>query len=196
MPYKSPYSFAKAPPKSETMGPLYRNTFTYYSTPLPVPTLTPELKERLVASVQESMRDASGNLPAEGTKEYKELQRELGLARDDKLTGGETSVFLTREWLRDQGGPLQREVDRAHEFVAKYLALDINRTAVPSVTGTDELLETLADDRTVRRVGAGVEAGSYVSSAANVMNPATYGNTAAVGKATQDYVRALKPQRK
>jgi len=196
IPYRSPYSFAKAPPKSETMGPLYRNIFTYYSTPLPVPALTPELKERLVASVQESMRDASGNLPAEGAKEYKDLQREIELARDDRLTGGESSVFLTREWLRDRGGPLQREVDRAHEFLAKYLALDINRTAVPSLTGTDELLETLADDRTVRRLGAGVEAGSYVSSAANVTSPATYGNTAAVGKATQDYVRGLKPQRK
>jgi hypothetical protein len=196
IPYRSPYTFAKAPPKSETTGPLYRNTFTYFSTPLPVPTLTPELKERLAASVEESMRDASGNLPAAGTKEYKDLQRELELARDDKLTGGETSVFLTREWLRDRGGPLQREVDRAHEFVARYLVVDLNRTAIPSVTGTDELLETLADDRTVRRVGAGVEAGSYVSSAANVTTPATYGNTAAVGKATQDYVRGLKPQKK
>ena len=98
--------------------------------------------------------------------------------------------------LRDRGGPLQREVDTAHEFVAKYLVLDINRTAIPSVSGTDELLETLPDDRTVRRIGAGIEAGAYASSAANVMMPATYGNTAAVGKATQDYVQALKPKRK
>jgi hypothetical protein len=173
IPYRSPYSFAKAPPKSETTGPLYRNTFTYFSTPLPVPSLTPELKERLVASVQDSLRDANGALPAEGTKEYRTLQRELELARDDRLTGGETSVFLTREWLRDRGAPLQREVDRAHEFVAKYLVLDINRTAVPSLTGTDELLETGAEDRTVRRIGSGVEAGSYVSSAANVTSPAS-----------------------
>ena len=196
IPYKSPYSFAKAPPKSELTGPLYRNSFTYYSIPLPVPTLTPELKERLVASVQDSLRDANGNLPAEGTKEYKDLQREIALARDDKLTGGETSVFLTREWLRDQGGPLRREIDKAHEFVAKYLALDMNRTAVPSLTGTDELLETGADDRTVRRIGSGVQAGSYVSSAANVLVPATYGNTIAVGQATQDYVRGLKARRR
>jgi hypothetical protein len=196
IPYRSPYSFAKAPPKSETTGPLYRNTFTYFSTPLPVPSLTPELKERLVASVQDSLRDANGALPAEGTKEYRTLQRELELARDDRLTGGETSVFLTREWLRDRGAPLQREVDRAHEFVAKYLVLDINRTAVPSLTGTDELLETGAEDRTVRRIGSGVEAGSYVSSAANVTSPATYGNTVAVGEATQDYVRGLRSRKR
>jgi len=196
IPYKSPYSFAKSPPKSETTGPLYRNSFTYYSIPLPVPELTPELKERLVASVQDSMRDAAGALPVEGTKEFKDLQREIALARDDKLTGGETSVFLTREWLRDGGGALKREIESAHEFLAKYVVLDINRTAVPSLTGTDELLETLADDRTVRRIGAGVEAGSYVSSAANVISPATYGNTVAVGKATSDYVQGLRAKRK
>ena len=165
IPYRSPYSFAKAPPKSETTGPLYRNTFTYYSIPLPSPTLTPELKERLVASVQDSMRNADGSLPAEGAKAFRDLQREIALARDDRLTGGETSVFLTREWLRDRGGPLQREVDKAH-------------------------------DCTVRRIGAGVEAGSYVSSAANVTSPATYGNTVAVGASTQDYVRGLRAQRR
>jgi hypothetical protein len=195
IPYVSPYAAGKALPKSETTGPLYRNTFTYFSTPLPVPTLTPELKERLVASVQDSMRGADGALPAEGTKEYKDLQREIELARDDKLSGGETSVFLTREWLRDRGGPLQREIETAHEFVAKHLVLDINRTAVPSLTGTDELVETLANDRTVRRIGGGVEAGSYVSSAANVISPATYGNTVAVGQTTQDYVRGLKARK-
>lgn len=196
IPYRSPYSFAKAPPKSETTGPLYRNTFTYFSIPLPVPTLTPELKARLVASVEDSMRDANGALPVDGAKEYKDLQRETALARDDKLTGGETSVFLTREWLRDGGGPLKAEIDKAHAFLAKYLVLDVNRTAVPSINGTDELLETLADDRTVRRIGGGVEAGAYVSSAANVMSPATYGNTVAVGERTVEYVRGLRAQRK
>jgi hypothetical protein len=64
------------------------------------------------------------------------------------------------------------------------------------VEGTDELLETGADDRTVRRVGTGVEAGSYVSSAANVTDPATYGNAVAVGKATTEYVKELRRQAK
>lgn len=196
IPYRTPYSFQKAPPKSELSGPLYRNTFTYYSTPLPVPVLTAELKERLVASVQDSVRDASGALPAEGTKEHNGMLKELEGARDDRLTGGETSVFLTREWLKNGGAPLEAEIEKAHEFIARYGALDLNRTAVPSITGTDELIETTADDRTVRRIGSGVEAGSYVSSAANVTVPATYGNAIAVGKPTVEYTKALRAQSK
>lgn len=194
IPYKTPYTFTKAVPKSETKGPLYRNTFTYYSTPLPVPTLTPELRERLIANIKESAQDAAGALPAEGTAEYKSMQREIELANDDKLTPNELSLFLTREWLSNDGARIKEEVRRAHDFIARYVALDINRTAIPSLTGEDELLETTADQRTVRRIGKGVEAGSYVSSAADVSQFATYGNTVAVSKRTVAYVKGLKEQ--
>ena len=194
LPYKTPYAFKSQPPSSENTGPLYRNTFSYYSTPLPVPTLTPELKARLVASVREAARDENGSMPAEGSREFKALQRDIALAEDDKLSAGEISVFLTREWLKDNGALLKQETDRAHGFVAKYLVLDLNRTAVPSLAGTDELVETTADDRTVRRIGAGVESGAYVSSAGNVTAPATFGTAIAVGKATTEYVNGLKAQ--
>ncbi len=193
IPYQSRYKFEKTVPESEKSGPLYRNEFTYYSTPLPVPVLTPELKARLVASVRDSARDHNGALPAEGTSAAATLKHNIELAQDDHLTGGEMSVFLTREWLKDGGAPLMREIESAHAFVAKYVLLDLNRSAVPSLTGTDELLETSANDRTVRRIGSGVMAGSYVASAANVTAAATYGNTAAVGKATVAYVKGLKP---
>ena len=192
IPYKTPYTFKKQTPASETTGPLYRNVFTYYSTPLPVPVLTPELKERLAASVRDSMRNESGALPAEGTGEYKSMLHDVELAQDDKLSSGESSVFLTREWLKNHGAPLKQEIERAHAFIAKYALLDVNRTVIPSLEGTDELLETTTDDRTVRRIEAGVGAGSYVSSAANAATPATYGNAVAVGKATEDYVNGLK----
>jgi hypothetical protein len=192
LPYRTPHTFQKQPPASETTGPLYRNTFTYYSTPLPLPALSPELKERLVASVRDSARDESGALPAEGSREHKSMMREVELAQDDKFTPGESSVFLAREWLKDEGARLMREIRNAHAFIAHYALLDLNRAAIPSLTGVDELLETTADDRTVRRIGSGVEAGSYVSSAANVTEPATYGNAVAVGKATVEYVRGLK----
>ncbi len=192
IPYKTPYSFEKATPTSETKGPLYRNTFTYYSTPLPVPTLTPELRERLIANIRESAQDANGAPPLEGSTEYKAMQREIELAMDDKLTPNETSLFLTREWLRNDGEMIKAEVARAQAFIAKYVALDINRTAIPSLTGEDELLETAADQRTVRRIGKGVEAGSYVCSAANVTQFATYGNTIAVAKSTTNYIKGLK----
>ena len=192
IPYKTPYSFTKAVPKSETKGPLYRNSFTYYSTPLPIPTLTPELRERLIANIKESAKDASGALPLPETTEYKAMQREIELAKDDKLTPNETSLFLTREWLRDDGAMIKAEVRRAQEFVARYVILDINRTAIPSLTGEDELLETAADQRTVRRIGKGVETGSYVNSAANVSGFATYGNTIAVAKGTVTYIKGIK----
>lgn len=192
IPYQTPYTFTKATPKSETKGPLYRNTFTYYSTPLEIPTLTPELRDRLVANIRESAQDASGAAPAEGTTEYKAMQREIELAMDDKLTPNETSLFLTREWLRNDGQMIKAEVKRAQEFIARYLALDINRTAIPSLTGEDELLETASDQRTVRRIGKGYEAGSYVCSAANVNQFATYGNTIAIAKSTAAYVKGVK----
>lgn len=192
IPYRTPYTFAKSPPRSETRGPLYRNTFTYFSTPLPIPSLTPELRERLIANIRDSARDANGALPAEGTTEYRSMQREIDLANDDRLTPNETSLFLTREWLRDNGAMIKGEVRRAQEFVANYVALDMNRTAIPSIAGQDELVETAADQRTVRRIGSGVEAGSYVSSAPNVTTFATYGNTIAVAKNTVTYIRGVK----
>jgi hypothetical protein len=192
LPYRTPHTFENKPPAAETKGPLYRNTFTYYSTPLPLPVLSPELKERLVASVTESARDETGAPPAAGTGEYRSMMREVELARDDKLSVGESSLFLTREWLQDGGARLMREIQTAHAFIATYALLDINRAVVPSIAGVDELLETTTDDRTVRRIGSGVEAGSYVSSAANVTEAATYGNAVAAGKATLEYVRGLK----
>jgi len=192
IPYKTPYTFTKATPKSETKGPLYRNTFTYYSTPLPIPTLTPELRERLIANIRESAEDDAGAAPVADSTEYKAMQREIELANDDKLTPNETSLFLTREWLRNDGEMIKAEVKRAQEFIARYVALDMNRTAIPSLSGEDELLETAADQRTVRRIGKGHEAGSYVCSAANVTQFATYGNTIAVAKSTATYIKGIK----
>lgn len=190
--YRTPYAAQGQTPPSETKGPLYRNGFTYNSKPLPVPVLTPALKARLADSIRDSMRTETGALPAEGSGDYKSMLREIELAQDDKLTPGEASVFLTREWLRTNGQVLKQEIEQAHAFIARYLMIDINRTDIPSVTGTDALLEALPDDRTVRRIGSGVEAGSYVSSAGNVTSPATYGNVVASGKVTEAYVKALK----
>ncbi|HEX8662324.1 MAG TPA: hypothetical protein VF686_10705, partial [Brevundimonas sp.] len=107
VPYVTPYTFEGAPPKSELTGPLYRNSFTYYSRQLPAPVLTPELRERLIASIQDSARDAAGALPAEGTDAFKAMNRELEQARDDRLTKAEIAIFLTREWSKDNGALLR-----------------------------------------------------------------------------------------
>lgn len=194
IPYVTPYTFEKAPPKSELSGPLYRNVFTYSSDQLPVPTLTPELRERLIASIQESARDESGALPAEGTDEWKAMNRELEEARDDRLTKAETAIFLAREWTRDGGALLRAEIEKAHAFVAKYAILDMNRTAIPSLTGVDEVVETLPDGRTVRRVGPGVLAGSYVSVPGRVSDFVTYGNAAAIAEVNETRTRNLQEQ--
>lgn len=194
IPYTTPYTFTKSVPKSETKGPLYRNTFTYYSTPLPIPVLTPELRERLIANIRESAANATGYPPVEGSTEHKAMLREIELAMDDKLTPNETSLFLTREWLRDDGAMIKEEVRRSQDFIVRYVMLDINRTAIPSIAGEDELLETATDQRTVRRIGKGYEAGSYVCSASDVTAFATYGNTIAVARSTVAYIKGLKAQ--
>jgi len=191
-PYTTPYQFANSVPRAEQSGPAYRNTFTYYSTQLPVPTLTPELRERLIANIQDSARDASGALPAEDTTEYRAMQRELENARDDRLSKDEIAIFLTREWLRDDGALLRRELDQAHEFVARYVLLDMNRSVAPSLTGSDELLETVADSRTVRRVGAGTAAGSYISYAGNVSSFSTYGNAIGIARVHSERIDQIR----
>lgn len=194
IPYVTPYSFEGAPPKTELTGPLYRNTFTYSSEQLPLPVLTPELRERLIASIRENARDEAGNPPAEGTDAFKSMTKELEEANDDRLTKGEIAIFLAREWTRDNGALLRAEIDNAHAFIARYAVLDMNRTAIPSLTGVDELVETMPSGRTVRRVGPGVMAGSYVSLPGNVSDFVTYGNAAAVAEVNETRIRNIQEQ--
>jgi hypothetical protein len=191
-PYAAPYNFGGRAPRSEQQGPAYRNTFTYYSSQLPVPTLTPELKERLVQSIQDSSRDASGALPAEGAQEFRAMNAELEKARDDTLSKDEIAIFLAREWLQDGGARLRQEIEQAHEFIARYVLLDMNRAVVPTMTGQDELLETMPDARTIRRIGVGRESGSYVSSAGNVTSFSTYGNAIAIAEVNDHRIDALR----
>lgn len=195
-PYVTPYTFESSPPKSETKGPAYRNTFTFYSTQLPVPTLTSQLREDLVQSIQTSYRDENGSLPADGSDDFKAMSKELENARDDKLTKDEIAIFLTRKWLVDDGAMLRSEIDRAHKFIAHYALIDMNRPVTPSIEGQDELLETAADDRSVRRLGKGVEAGSYVSSAGGVSSFSTYGNTIAIAQVNRDRISEVKKSAK
>lgn len=193
LPYVTPYTFEGAPPKAETQGPTYRNAFTYFSRSLPAPELTPELRERLIASIQDSARDENGALPAEGTTEFKSMTKELELAQDGSLTKDEIAIFLTREWLKDNGALLKAEIANAHAFVARYALLDLNQTAVPSLDGgEDVLVETQADGRTVLRVGSGSMAGSYASFAGNVGNFSTYGNAVSIAKDRAERMQELR----
>lgn len=192
VPYQTPYVFEGSPPKEETQGPTYRNTFTYYSPQLQIPPLTPELRERLVASIRESALDENGNPPAEGSDAQKAMVKELEEAADDRLTPAEIAIFLTREWTRNNGELLKAEIEKAHAFVARYAVLDMNSTFVPSLEGVDEVVETMADGRTVTRVGAGIQAGSYVSMPGDATSFSTYGNTASVSEAAQERAEGIR----
>jgi hypothetical protein len=176
-PWRTPYQFKKSVPSDQLTGPAYRNRFTYVSDSLPIPTFTPETKERLIEAVETAAKDASGNLPAEGSNEYKSYTRELERARDDTFSKDEIALFLTVQWTANNGENLRKHLTQAHDFIARYLVLDINDPTVPSFTGADERIETLAQDRTIRRVGSGVEAGAYVSSPGQAASFVTYGNT-------------------
>lgn len=192
--YVTPYTFEAEPPQTELSGPLYRNVFTYSSRQLPIPALTPELRERLIASIEENSRDETGALPAEGSDAFKAMNRELDNARDDNLTKAEIAIFLAREWTKDNGALIRSEIANAHAFIVKYAILDINSTAIPSLMGVDELVETLPDGRTVRRIGPGIMAGSYVSLPGNVTDFVTYGNAAAIAKVNEERVRAIQAE--
>lgn len=193
--YATPYKFKGAVPKGQLTGPLYTNSFTYQSAQLPIPTLTPELKTRLIASIQDSYKTDAGAPPAADSQDGKALAKELEAARDEKLTKDEIAIFLTRNWLSDGGALLKREIENAHGFVAKYLVQDLNSAAVPSVTGQDELIETESSGRTVRRVGAGPEAGAYASAPGNLTSFTTYGNASAISTASAEKLQKLSAAR-
>jgi len=194
MKYVTPYTFSGSVPKSELTGPIYTNVFTYESPHLPVPTLTPQLEQRLIASIEASYQNESGVPPAVDSKEGKAMKKEVDAAKDGKLTKDEIAIFLTREWLKDGGALLKREVEGAHAFAARYIAQDLSSVTIPKFDGQDEVLETLPDQRTVRRIGAQTTSGSYVSSPGNLTSFTTYGNAVSISKKQTDSDKALRDQ--
>lgn len=194
--YATPYTFKGAVPKTQLTGPLYSNVFTYQSAQLPIPTLTSDLKARLVASIQDTYKTDTGAAPAPDSQDGKALAKELEGARDEKLTKDEIAIFLTRVWLNDGGAMLKREIENAHAFAAKFIVHDLNYTGVPAVTGKEELVESVTGGRTVRRVGTGPEAGSYVSTPGELTTFTTYGNAASISKASSEKIQKLTSQAK
>ena len=195
LPYATPYFPEGSPPKSELVGPTYRNTFVYESRQLPIPVLTPELKEELVVSIRNSARDENGALPEEGTDAHRAMTKELEDAVDNRLTDAEIAFFLTREWLKDDGRLIRAEIDNAHALAARYLVMDLNRTDVPSYEGEgSELVETLPDGRTVYRLSGGLMAGSYISSPADGRAFVNYGNAINYASVYMTRLQTLRTQ--
>ncbi|MFN7164437.1 MAG: hypothetical protein ACK4P2_06410 [Hyphomonas sp.] len=194
--YVSPYAFKKSVPKSELTGPIYRNTFTYESAPFPLPALTDDLKARMIASINESYTGPNGKLPVAGDDDYKAMQKELEQAGDDELSKSEASFFLVREWLKDDAVPLKAEIESAHAFIARYVMIDINAVDVPSMEGTDRLIDKAESGRVVRMIGSGTESGSYVSTSGATGVFPTYGNATRIAEVHEEKISKLKVQAK
>ena len=182
VPYVTPYTFEGKVPKSHIEGPAYSNSFVFNSSQFEQPVLTEALKVELVKSVEDSFRDEEGNLPTEGG-EFKKMQKNIKKAKDDKLTKPEISVFLIQNWLKNGGTPIKKEVEQAHQFIARYLVEDFNSTVIPDLDGEDKIVDTQSNGRVVKLVGQGPLSGSYVSEPGNVTSFTTYGNAVNYSKA-------------
>jgi len=187
--YVTPYTF-KTVPKDELDGPLYRNSFVYESNRFALPTLGPEIKQAMVEAIQKKYIAKTGSLPVSAnaarrsrysaplkeSKDYEDMSQEIKEANDNTLSKSEAAGLLTREWLKADGAFLLKELESAHAYIAKYVLLDLNSTAVPSLEGADQVVEQMQDGRTVRLVGAGIGAGTYVSSPGGLKDFTTFGN--------------------
>lgn len=192
--YSTPYTFAGKVPKSERSGPVYTNTFKYYSNQIPIPAMSPELQEDLAAAITQSYQDKKGAPPAPGSGDFRAMTKYVNYARDARLAPSELAIFREREWTRDEAALLKAEIDKAHAFIAKYLLLDLNTTAVPSLTGADEVLEMLEHDRIVRRIGTGVDSGTYVSSTGEFLGNSIFGNAIMISEEQSNRLRELQKQ--
>ncbi|RFB01678.1 hypothetical protein [Parvularcula marina] len=190
IPYVTPFTFEGSVPKSEEEGPLYKNIFAYISDQQEIPPLTDEMKAELVEIVKASYRDEDGQLPTDGVA-FKKLTRDLENAKDDKLSNGEASIFTAKKWTENDGEFLYRELAKAHDFIARYIIIDMNDTSIPSIEDEDVIVEELEDFRTITRAGGVVNAGSYVSTPGNYVGTVTFGNAQAVTEEAEDRLYEL-----
>ena len=189
--YVTPYTF-KSVPEDETNGPLYRNTFIYESSRLPLPILTPDLKATWVADIKQAYINKMGRLPTDkDDKGYRPMRDEIAEANNDTLTKSEASSVLVKAWTKDNGVFLFNEMQTGHAYLAKYLLLDLNNPVVPKLDGQDDVVEQLADGRVVRLVGSGSGAGSYISSPGGLTIATTYGNAVQVAKVNRDRASSI-----
>ena len=124
------------------------------------------------------------------------MTKEIKEANDNTLTKSEASAFLIREWLKSDGAFLLKELETAHAYIARYLIVDLNSAAVPSMAGTDQMVEQLPDGRTVRVIGSGTGAGSYVSSPGGLKDFTTFGNAIQIAETHRKRINDLQASAK
>lgn len=188
--YATPYTF-KTVPEEELSGPLYRNSFIYESDRVTAPAPTAEMKAEWAEQVRARYFKRHGKLPVKGGSGYGGYEAALAEANNDTMTAEEANGVLSKGWTLNNGEALLRELRAAHAFFAKYLLLDLNTHAVPSLEGHDDILETFPDGRVVRIVGAGGGAGAYISSPGHLVAPTTWGNAVESAKVNRDRAQAI-----
>ena len=152
---------------------------------------------KVVEEVKKRIAAQYGALPTKkGDKGFPALQEALQEANNDTFTDAEASSALTKIWASNNGKLISDELQAAHAYIAKYLLIDLNSTAVPKLDGQDEIVETLADGRVVRLMGAGAGAGTYLSSPGNLTATTTYGNAVSIAKANSDRASAIAEAKK
>lgn len=208
--YQTPYAFDGKTPKSELMGPLYRNSFTYHSDKFEIPELTDSLRAELIEAIEVQYKEDIAALEPGKAEEKtrkklsKSKEKALEKANDDKLSKTEAAVLLISQWRGDGSPVLQNAIEQGQSFIADMLIADMNDSEVPQFApknpdtpkasfwtgqpvttgpiGNNEstVIETKPNGRKVERIDSGINAGAYHSYPSNGF--ATYGNTYKVNR--------------
>ena len=113
------------------------------------------------------------------------------------MSKSEASIFLIRKWTENEGAFAKQEIEKAHSFIVSTLIQDLNSGHIPSWEGEDNVISVAEDDgRTIRMIGSGLSAGSYVSSPGNLENFTTYGNATAFANVNIEHNKKLKKTKK
>lgn len=176
--YKTPYVFEKKIPKEQLSGPLYSNTFTYYSSIAPQLVKNEEEISKQISAINEKYIDKKGKLPKKGTNAEIKMRRELKEAKAD-YSKKEKYDFTMQHWLENDAKRLKDEINAANVFIASQLMMDLQLMEIPSINGVDAIIKTEADGRRVTRLGTGVYAGQVESTPKDI--PPLYRNSLGFG---------------
>jgi hypothetical protein len=204
--YKTPYTFEKKIPKDQLTGPIYFNTFNYYSAVVPQPTKSKDDIAQAVADIEKKYTTSAGTPPKKGTVGATKLRKEIKAANND-FSPKEKFDMTLNEWLKDDAKKLKAEVQAANAFIAKQLILDLAFTETPSFNGANAVIETGTDGRTVTRIGSTLAAGSLESAPKEGLTDVhrnsfgwgrvyTYARDEAAEQARKDAIKAKRAARK
>lgn len=148
---------------------LYRNAFIYRSKQLPEPELTDAAKTKLPGLIRASFVDG-------GRQAGRRMRRELKAADDNTLSDSEASLLMLEQWAANDAALLLREVQAAQRFIVHHALNDVNKPALDRVNGLTIVLDEVEKGRSVRIIGTGQVAGTYISTHGELDNLLEYGH--------------------